>query len=56
MIDTVDRAEKTPDEDQPWADLGLAADEYARIGQILGRRPTAAELAVYSVMGSEHCS
>jgi phosphoribosylformylglycinamidine synthase len=56
VVDTVDRAEKTPDEDQPWADLGLAADEYGRIRDILGRRPTAAELAVYSVMWSEHCS
>jgi len=55
-VDTVDRAEKTPDEAQPWADLGLAADEYERIRDILGRRPTAAELAVYSVMWSEHCS
>jgi phosphoribosylformylglycinamidine synthase subunit PurL len=55
-VDTVDRAEKTPEEPQPWADLGLAADEYERIRDILGRRPTAAELAVYSVMWSEHCS
>ncbi|MEP6561332.1 MAG: phosphoribosylformylglycinamidine synthase subunit PurL, partial [Nakamurella sp.] len=29
---------------------------YARIREILGRRPTAAELAMYSVMWSEHCS
>jgi phosphoribosylformylglycinamidine synthase II len=56
VIDTVDQAEKTPDEQQPYADLGLAADEYARIRDILRRRPTAAELAVYSVMWSEHCS
>ena len=56
MIDTVDRAEKTPEEAQPWADLGLAAEEYERIRDILGRRPTTAELAVYSVMWSEHCS
>jgi phosphoribosylformylglycinamidine synthase subunit PurL len=55
-LDTVERAGKTPDEPQPWADLGLAGDEYARIRDILGRRPTAAELAVYSVMWSEHCS
>jgi len=56
VIDTVDRAEKTPEEAQPWADLGLAAEEYERIRDILGRRPTTAELAVYSVMWSEHCS
>ena len=56
MIDTVGYAEKTPDEPQPYAELGLAVDEYARIREILTRRPTAAELAVYSVMWSEHCS
>ena len=41
---------------QPFAELGLTADEYAKIKDILGRRPTAAELALYSVMWSEHCS
>nr|WP_187353535.1 phosphoribosylformylglycinamidine synthase subunit PurL [Dietzia kunjamensis] len=41
---------------QPWAELGLKEDEYARIREILGRRPTDAELAMYSVMWSEHCS
>ena len=56
MIDTVEYAEKTPDEPQPYGELGLAVDEYARIRDILKRRPTAAELAVYSVMWSEHCS
>ena len=30
--------------------------EYAKIRDILGRRPTAAELALYSVIWSEHCS
>ncbi|GAC1386762.1 MAG: phosphoribosylformylglycinamidine synthase subunit PurL [Marmoricola sp.] len=45
-----------PDKAQPWADLGLKADEYERIREILGRRPTSAELAMYSVMWSEHCS
>jgi phosphoribosylformylglycinamidine (FGAM) synthase-like enzyme len=43
-------------DEQPWADLGLKEDEYARIREILGRRPTIAELAMYSVMWSEHCS
>jgi phosphoribosylformylglycinamidine synthase II len=56
MIDTVELAEKTPDEEQPWAELGLKSDEYLRIRDILGRRPTTAELAMYSVMWSEHCS
>ena len=54
--DTVAHAADTPDLDQPWAELGLKADEYQRIRDILGRRPTAAELAMYSVMWSEHCS
>ncbi|GAB3622724.1 phosphoribosylformylglycinamidine synthase subunit PurL [Mariniluteicoccus endophyticus] len=56
MADTVDNAKKTPDVEQPWKDLGLKQDEYARIREILGRRPTSAELAMYSVMWSEHCS
>ena len=36
--------------------LGLTDDEYERIQQILGRVPNHAELAMYSVMWSEHCS
>ncbi|MCA5892084.1 phosphoribosylformylglycinamidine synthase subunit PurL [Isoptericola sp. NEAU-Y5] len=55
-LDTVERAAATPDEAQPFAELGLKPDEYQRIRDILGRRPTAAELAMYSVMWSEHCS
>ncbi|HLS15489.1 MAG TPA: phosphoribosylformylglycinamidine synthase subunit PurL [Beutenbergiaceae bacterium] len=54
--DTVTHAEATPQVDQPYRDLGLKENEYAQIRQILGRRPTAAELAMYSVMWSEHCS
>ncbi|HXV93214.1 MAG TPA: hypothetical protein VD813_07960, partial [Pseudonocardia sp.] len=56
MTDTVDRAAATPDHPQPYRELGLKDDEYARIREILGRRPTDAELAMYSVMWSEHCS
>jgi len=56
MIDTVGHAEQTPDHEQPYADLGLKEDEYQRIRDILGRRPTSSELAMYSVMWSEHCS
>ncbi len=56
MADTVSNAELTPDAEQPWAELGLKADEYDRIRAILGRRPTSCELAMYSVMWSEHCS
>ncbi|WP_030438440.1 phosphoribosylformylglycinamidine synthase subunit PurL [Actinoplanes subtropicus] len=54
--DTVQRALNTADELQPHTELGLKDDEYERIRQILGRRPTAAELAMYSIMWSEHCS
>ncbi len=56
MADTVAHAAETPDVAQPWAELGLKAAEYDRIRSILGRRPTSAELAMYSVMWSEHCS
>jgi phosphoribosylformylglycinamidine synthase len=41
---------------QPYKALGLTDDEYASIGALLGRHPTDAELAIYSVMWSEHCS
>jgi phosphoribosylformylglycinamidine synthase subunit PurL len=54
--DTVADAAGSPDRAQPYVALGLTADEYARIGATLGRRPTDAELAIYSVMWSEHCS
>jgi phosphoribosylformylglycinamidine synthase subunit PurL len=54
--DTVSHAAATPDRPQPYAELGLTAAEYARIREMLGRRPTDSELAVYSVMWSEHCS
>src|SRR3954453_13896438 len=56
VVDTVDRAAETPDREQPFAALGLKEDEYQRIREILGRRPTSGELAMYSVMWSEHCS
>ena len=55
-LDTVARAQDDPGKDQPWAELGLKPDEYASIREILGRRPTSSELAMYSVMWSEHCS
>lgn len=54
--DTVEQAQSTPEEQQPYAELGLKDDEYQRIHDILGRRPTDAELTMYSVMWSEHCS
>ena len=54
--DTVAAATADPNAEQPYASLGLKDDEYGRIKEILGRRPTDAELAMYSVMWSEHCS
>ncbi|MCW3158653.1 phosphoribosylformylglycinamidine synthase subunit PurL [Micropruina sonneratiae] len=56
MVDTVTHAAETPDLEQPWAALGLRGNEYDKIREILGRRPTSCELAMYSVMWSEHCS
>jgi phosphoribosylformylglycinamidine synthase len=55
-LDTVIIASKTPEQSQPWRELGLKEDEYQRIREILGRRPSSSELAMYSVMWSEHCS
>ena len=55
-LDTVAIASQNPDTEQPYSQLGLKDDEYARIKEILGRRPTSSELAMYSVMWSEHCS
>jgi phosphoribosylformylglycinamidine synthase len=36
--------------------LGMTDDEYAAVVALLGREPTGVELAMYSVMWSEHCS
>ena len=55
-VDTTANAAVTPDKEQPYALLGLKDEEYASIREILGRRPTSSELAMYSVMWSEHCS
>jgi phosphoribosylformylglycinamidine synthase len=54
-VDTVSDAIAN-DKEQPWKELGLKQDEYQEIKTILGRRPTSSELAMYSVMWSEHCS
>jgi phosphoribosylformylglycinamidine synthase len=42
--------------DETHRSLGLTDDEYARIAETLGRHPNHLELAMYSVMWSEHCS
>ena len=55
-MDTVETAAGTPDTVQPYAELGLEDDEYAAIREVLGRRPTQTELAMFSIMWSEHCS
>ena len=36
--------------------FGLSAEEFATVLKIMGRTPTLAELGVFSVMWSEHCS
>src|SRR5699024_1968045 len=53
-VDTVEDAATGPDRDQPYAALGLREEEYASIREILGRRPTNAELAMYSEIGRAH--
>lgn len=55
-VDDVTAAASTPAVEQPFAELGLKLDEYQQIRDILQRRPTSSELAMYSVMWSEHCS
>lgn len=55
-MDTVANAAATPETELPWAELGLKQNEFDEVVKVLGRRPTAAELAMYSVMWSEHCS
>jgi phosphoribosylformylglycinamidine synthase len=39
-----------------YEELGLTKDEYEKINKILGRKPNLLELAMYSVMWSEHCA
>ena len=55
-VDSVANALATPEREQPFGALGLKQDEYDQIRVLLGRRPTSGELAMYSVMWSEHCS
>ena len=56
VVDTVAAAAATPDVKQPFRELGMTEDEYERVRGHLGRRPSSSELAMYSVMWSEHCS
>ena len=55
-LDSVSHALETPEKEQPYEALGLKKNEYDEIRSLLGRRPTSGELAMYSVMWSEHCS
>jgi len=50
-------AEKTPKVTVEIAQqLGLSAEEFDKIKEILGRTPNYTELSIFSVMWSEHCS
>jgi phosphoribosylformylglycinamidine synthase subunit PurL len=44
-----------PDQAARAVELGLTRDEYARIVADLGREPNDVELAMFSLMWSEHC-
>lgn len=45
-------AEKKP----AWQEMGLTAQEYERICEILGREPNYLETGIFAVLWSEHCS
>ena len=49
-------ASPSSDEAEIHRALGLTDDEAATIARVLGRTPNHLELAMYSVMWSEHCS
>jgi phosphoribosylformylglycinamidine synthase subunit PurL len=39
-----------------WVELGLTDGEYERITELLGRDPNGVELAMFSLLWSEHCA
>jgi phosphoribosylformylglycinamidine (FGAM) synthase-like enzyme len=39
-----------------WMEMGLNADEYKKVIEILGREPNYLETALFGVLWSEHCS
>ncbi len=39
-----------------WAEMGLTAEEYARICDLLGREPNYLETGLFAVLWSEHCA
>jgi phosphoribosylformylglycinamidine (FGAM) synthase-like enzyme len=40
----------------PHRELGLTDAEYDRIRELLGREPNGVELAMFSLLWSEHCA
>ena len=46
----------TTSETPLYAALGLTSEEFERIQKVIGREPSHTELAMFSVMWSEHCS
>src|ERR687888_1121481 len=54
------RSSRTPDlatvGDPRHRELGLTDAEYELIGEKLGREPNAVELAMFSLLWSEHCA
>jgi len=53
-LDTVAIAQTSPDTKQPFAELGLKPEESARIKEILNRRPTSSELAMWARIQMVH--
>jgi phosphoribosylformylglycinamidine synthase subunit PurL len=49
-------SDRRPITAQTAEEHGLTAEEWEKIGSILGRSPTLEELGVFSAMWSEHCS
>lgn len=45
-----------PEEKAPWQEMGLTAQEYEKIREILGREPNYLETGLFAVLWSEHCS
>ncbi len=52
----METAEKVPINHETAANLGLTADEFDEIVEIMGQTPNFTELSIFSVMWSEHCS
>ncbi|EPY12052.1 phosphoribosylformylglycinamidine synthase II [Paenibacillus alvei A6-6i-x] len=44
------------EEQKLYRTMGVTEDEYARICELLGRKPNYTEIGVFSVMWSEHCA